>query len=96
MARGPLGPPTPAERRRIRRAAVWCGVGFGAGMFFLALISRLGCLRGTPWLQLDAPGPLDAGLWLRDGGTCLAGGLGFGYIFGKLLRFPDTPDDASV
>ena len=84
-------PPSPAERRRIRRASVLAGTYFA--LMFLAgdVASRLGWWRGLPWIQTQTPGPLTGPWWLRAAAVSLAAGAMFGYLLGKRLRFPDTP-----
>jgi hypothetical protein len=69
---------------------------FGGFLLLQGVISRLGWMAGVPWLRLDAAGPLDVVWWLRHGGMCLLGGAAFGYIFSKMLRFPNTPEDGSA
>src|SRR5687767_10837451 len=88
-------PPSPAERRRIRRACVLAGVGFA--LFFLISFgtSRLGIWRDLPWLQTAAPGPFTPGWWLRSSGLALAAGLIFGYLLSKTLRLPHTPPEGN-
>ena len=95
-SRQPLSPPNPAERRRIRRVSIMCGVGVASLFLIDGVIGRVGALKQLPWLQITEPGSLDPAWWVHQAAISLVTGVAFSYIFSKMLRFPNTPTDKSA
>ena len=61
---------------------------------FLAdgIVSRSGILDNHPWLRSDAPGPFTVGWvlkWLVIAGAI---GVGTGYFWYKMIRFPNLQE----
>jgi len=73
-----------------------CGVGVASLLLLDGVIGRVGAFKRLRWLQIAEPGSLEPVWWVHQAVISVVIGVAFGYIFSKMLRFPNAPADESA